>query len=171
MRNSIAVIALTLLATGCANEKHLLRSADTRPDILKALDGRWTMTGDVMGKPVTYAMTASSVLESTFTEFHMSDVQVPSEYEARVFLGHDSDSGAIIVHWMDSFGAKYSVPHGMGKIVGNSIRFTIPYATGTFRDTLTYDPADRSWMLSIEAANPDETWKHFASYELRRFQR
>lgn len=41
--------------------------ADTRPAVLRALDGSWTMSGDVMGKPVTYRMTAAPALQGTFT--------------------------------------------------------------------------------------------------------
>ena len=35
-----------------------LAGGDVRPEILRQLDGAWTMTGDVRGKPVTYRMVA-----------------------------------------------------------------------------------------------------------------
>lgn len=50
-----------------------------RPSLMKALDGNWIMSGDVMGKPVTYKMVASPTLQGAFTELHMRDVQVLSE--------------------------------------------------------------------------------------------
>lgn len=139
-----------------------------RPPALKALDGNWVMSGDVMGKPVTYRMVAKPALQGAFTELHMSDVQVPSEYEARVFIGYDADSKAVIVHWMDSFGAKYSIPHGTGHVTDNSVQFTIPYHSGSFRDTFTYNPASKTWLFVLEAAQPDGTWKHFARYSVHR---
>jgi hypothetical protein len=138
-----------------------------RPAALMALDGNWVMSGDVMGKPVTYRMVAGPTLQGAFTEIHMTDVQVPSEYEARVLIGHDSDSNTIIVHWMDSFGAKYSIPHGTGKVTDNSIQFTIPYKDGPFRDTFTYNPETDTWLFVLEASQPDGTWKHFARYNVR----
>ena len=143
-------------------------ATDARPALLQSLDGQWVMTGDVMGKSVTYDMEAVPTLHGTFTEMHMKDVQVPSEYEARVFIGYDAESHVIIAHWLDNFGAKYSIPHGTGKVFDNSIQFTIPYADGPFRDTLTYSPGNRTWSFVIEASQPDGTWTHFARYEIRR---
>lgn len=139
-----------------------------RPAALKALDGDWIMSGDVMGKPVTYRMTAGPTLQGTFTEIHMNDVQVPSEYEARVLIGYDTESNSVIAHWMDSFGAKHSIPHGTGSVTDNSIQFTIPYGGGPFRDTFTYNPDTNTWLFVLEVFQPDGTWKHFARYNVRR---
>ncbi len=139
-----------------------------RPPLMKALDGNWIMSGDVMGKPVTYKMVASPTLQGAFTELHMKDVQIPSEYEARVFIGYDAESQTIIAHWLDSFGARYSIPHGSGSITGNTIQFIIPYDGGPFKDTLTYNPDTRTWPLVIEASQPDGTWKQYARYSVRR---
>ena len=139
-----------------------------RPAALKALDGDWVMTGDVMGEPVTYRMHGGPTLQGAFTEIHMDDVQRPSQYEARVLIGYDADSRSVIAHWMDSFGAKYSIPHGTGSLDDHSIRFTIPYASGPFRDTFTYSADTDSWLFVLEAGQPDGSWKHFARYDVRR---
>ena len=98
----------------------------------------------------------------------MTDVQDPPQYEARVFIGIAPDDGTVIAHWLDSFGAKFSVPHGAGVITGNTVQFTIAYAGGPFRDTLTYDPDQGSWTLVIEASQPGGAWRHFARYDIRR---
>ena len=121
-----------------------------------------------MGEPVTYRMVAGPTLQGAFTEIHMNDVQVPSQYEARVFIGYDAESRTIIVHWMDSFGAKYSVPHGTGTVSENAIQFTIPYENGAFRDTFTYSQERNTWMFVLEAAQPGGKWKHFARYTAHR---
>ncbi|GGC65772.1 DUF1579 family protein [Undibacterium terreum] len=168
MRFFTTLTILISLAAGSAHSQEQLRDIDTRPEIVKALDGNWIMTGDVMGKPVTYNMRAEATLQNTFTEMHMKDVQVPAKYEARVFLGYDKESQTVIAHWMDSFGGKYSVPHASGHINGNTIQFIFPYASGPFRDTLTYSPEATSWVFEIEASKPDGTWKHFARYDIRR---
>jgi hypothetical protein len=125
------------------------------------------MTGDVLGKAVTYDMVAAPTLDATFTEMHMTDVRVPAEYEARVFIDVDPDSRIVISHWLDTFGAKYSIPHGTGQMSENVIQFTIPYADGPFCDTLTFHPEDRSWSFVIESSQPDGSWKHFARYAIR----
>lgn len=161
---SVTILLATSMATSVA---FAAESSGGRPALLKALDGQWVMVGDVMGKPVQYDMEASPTLQGTFTEIHMNDVQVPSQYEARVFIGADKDD-QVIAHWLDSFGGKYSVPHGTGSISGNSVVFNIPYPGGQFRDTLIFQPAQQTWTLSIEAAQPDGSWKHFAKYNIRR---
>lgn len=74
--------------------------------LLAALDGDWMMVGDVLGEPVRYRLTVKPILAQTFTELHMTDVQEPPEYEARVFLGYDEKSGQVIAHWLDVFGAR-----------------------------------------------------------------
>lgn len=126
------------------------------------------MSGDVKGEPVTYTMTAAPALQGTFTEMRMKDVQVPAEYEATVFIGYDGASQAILVHWMDSHGPRYSIPHGTGHIAGNTIQFIFPYKTGQFRNTMTYDPRTSTWQFKLEAAQRDGSWKHFARYDVKR---
>ena len=165
MRLITAILAGLLAATSA----HAADSAEIRPErpaLLQALDGHWAMVGDVMGKPVEYDMEAFPTLQGMFTELHMNDVQRPSQYEARVFIG--VDKGQVIAHWMDSFGARYSVPHGSGQVGDDSIVFNIPYPSGEFRDTLTYDRDRGTWSLAIEAAKPDGSWAHFAAYEMKR---
>ena len=167
MRFATTAGLLMLLAAGSLRAQERPKIPE-RPPVLKALDGNWVMSGDVMGKPVTYRMVAGPTLQGAFTELHMTDVQVPSEYEARVFIGYDADKKIVIAHWMDSFGAEYSIPHGSGHVTENSIQFTIPYQSGSFRDTFTYSPESKTWLFVLEAAQPDGTWKHFARYSVRR---
>jgi hypothetical protein len=144
------------------------RAADPRPELLRQLDGRWVMQGDVLDKPVTYDLSVQPVLDAAFSELHMRDSHVPSEYEARVFIGVDPDDGTVIAHWLDNSGARYSIPHGTGRIEGETLRFIIPYPEGAFRDTLRRDPHAGTWTFDIEAARPDGSWAHFARYTLRR---
>lgn len=167
MRFVAIVGAVTLLAAGALSAQDHPKLPD-RPAPLKALDGDWVMSGDVMGEPVTYRMVAGPTLQGAFTEIHMTDVHAPSQYEAMVLIGYDAESKSVIAHWMDSFGAKYSVPHGTGTVSGNTIQFTIPYESGTFRDTFTYRPETNTWLFVLEAAQPDGKWKHFARYTAQR---
>lgn len=126
------------------------------------------MVGDVMGKSVKYRLIVRPILVQTFTELHMTDVEEPPQYEARVFLGYDKESGQVIAHWLDVFGALGSIPHGTGHIADNTIEFTIPYPDGPFRDTLTYNSAAGTWRLTIEASEGSGEWKHFTAYEIER---
>ena len=143
-------------------------NSENRPTLLQKLDGNWVAIGDIMGKPVQYDVVNTPALQAQYTEISMNDVQVPSQYEARIFIGFDSDSNQIIAHWMDSFGAQYSIPHGTGTLSENEIEFIVPYPSGSFKDKFVYSPADDSWTLHITAQKPDGSWQHFARYTFSR---
>ena len=136
--------------------------------LLDRLVGHWRMTGTVRGKPVSYTMDASRVLQRRFVELHMLDVNRPPAYEARVFIGGDLTGGGFIVHWLDNFGATYSIPHAVGRVRGDTLQFTFDYADGPFRDTFVYDfQADR-WHFLLESGDSTGTWKTFADYQVTR---
>jgi hypothetical protein len=162
------MIVLSGLAACASQSGPAAARGDPRPALLASLDGDWTMTGDVLGKPVTYRLVARPVLGSAFTELHMKDVKVPAQYEARVFIGYDKESGQIIVHWLDKFGGRYSIPHATGTLAGNTLQFQFAYADGPFRDTFTFDPARRTWSFLLESSERAGEWKHFARYEVKR---
>lgn len=163
--------ALVVVALSCAKAPEPPPSAaETRPALLAALDGTWLMVGDVLGKPVRYRLMVSPVLAGAFTELHMTDVQEPPQYEARVFIAHDNESGHVIVHWLDTFGGKGSIPHGTGQLTGDTIEFTIPYDQGPFRDRLTRDKTSGAWRFTIESSEGTGQWKHFAAYDIQRIE-
>jgi len=134
--------------------------------LLQKLVGSWLMTGDVRGKPVGYNMTAQRVLGDRYIELHMIDTAKVPQYEARVFIGADTLPDRIIVHWMDSFGAAYSIPYGTGTAHGDSIVFDVPYPDGAFRDTFVFNRTKGTWHFLLEGNNPTAGWKRFAEYDL-----
>lgn len=168
MRRPALLAMLLLMPLTAARAQDIVLREDPRPPLLKQLDGEWLMTGDLLGKPVTYSLVAGPTLRARYSELHMRDVSEPPQYEARVFLGVDAETGELIAHWLDDFGARYSIPHGTGRIEGSALQFTIPYADGPFRDTFEFDPGSGTWTFRIEAGQPDGSWKHFARYEIRR---
>jgi hypothetical protein len=169
MRFRRLLAMLIVVACGCKSEPpRQPKTPETRPPILAALDGNWVMVGDVLGKPVRYKLTVEPILARTFTQLHMTDMQQPPQYEARVLLGYDKDSGQVIVHWLDVFGAMGSIPPGTGHIADNAIEFTFRYQSGPFRDTLTWDSTRGKWRFTIEASQESGRWKHFAAYEIER---
>ncbi|MGB8326352.1 MAG: hypothetical protein WCE48_02105 [Steroidobacteraceae bacterium] len=159
---------MSSLAACASHPGSTVPPVDPRPALLASLDGRWVMTGDVLGKPVTYRLVGRPVLGSAFTELHMKDVKVPAQYEARVFIGYDKESGQVIVHWLDKFGARYSIPHAIGTLTGNTIQFQFAYADGPFRDTFSFDPTRHTWSFLLESSERAGEWKHFARYEVKR---
>ncbi len=143
-------------------------SPATMDSLLSRLEGRWTMTGTVRGKAVTYRLDTQRTLRNRYVELHMEDASQPSTYEARVLIGVDSAKSVVIAHWIDSFGAGYSIPHATGVTRGDTLELRFPYATGVFKDMFTYDRRSDSWHILIEAEDGPGKWKPFADYRVRR---
>jgi hypothetical protein len=136
--------------------------------LLDHLVGQWRMTGSVRGRPATYTLDATRVLQNRFVELNMVDVSQPPAYEARVFIGVDSANGQYIAHWLDRFGAAYSIPHATGNARGDTLLLNFPYPSGSFRDTFVYDARADSWYFRLEAADSTGGWRLFAEYQVRR---
>lgn len=136
--------------------------------LLQRLVGTWTMTGAVQGQAATYHLEVRRVLQNRFVELHMEDIARPPQYEARVFIGIDSAASRYVAHWMDNFGAAYSIPHGVGAAHGDTIVLTFSYANGPFRDTFSYDHARDAWRFRLESGDSLGHWRPFADYQVRR---
>jgi hypothetical protein len=159
-----------LLGMACASAGSLAAQAGpsaAAESLLQHLEGKWRMSGKVRGKAVTYTMDAGRVLQGRFVELHMTDVSTPPQYEARVFIGADT-AGRYIAHWLDNFGAGYSIPHGTGEARGDTVLLTFPYPHGAFRDTFVYDRTAEAWRFRLDAADGAGGWRLFAEYEVRR---
>src|SRR6266480_4787439 len=145
-----AVAALFLLA----EELNAQRAPTIRAvTVMDNFVGTWTMSGTARGKPVAYDLEGKRILDGRYVELHMTDVQRPPKYEARVFIGEDTVTNHIIVHWLDSFGAAYSVPPGTGTISGDTLVFHVPYPDGDFRDTFVYHRENRTWSFLLESSD------------------
>lgn len=158
---AVALCLVTLPAFGQQG------SAAQAERLLERLVGEWIMTGEVHGELVQYRLSARRVLNRRFVELHMIDVRQPAKFEARVFLGHDPDADRLIAHWLDSFGAAYSVPHGVGTASADTIRFEVPYASGAFRDTFVFDAQQGTWRFVLESNHRNGGWDLFAEYKVR----
>jgi hypothetical protein len=121
------------------------------PDpLLGRLVGQWTMTGTVRERPATYRLDVTWVLQQRFIELHMQDVKhMPPLYEARVFIGADTLLSHYIAHWLDNFGAAYSVPPATGTARGDTLTLDFPYPVGAFHDTFVYDRATDTWRTDL----------------------
>ncbi len=136
-------------------------------ELLDQLVGHWRMVGQVRGHPVTYDLEARRILDGRFVELHMKDVAHPSQYEALVFIGEDTLPKRVLAHWLDNFGAAYSVPHGQGAISGDTVQFEVRYPVMPFRDTFVFRRMDHTWIFRLEAGDGHGGWKPFAEYAVR----
>lgn len=157
-----ALVSLTMLPVPVAAQR-------PSPDSLLAhLTGHWIMRGTVRGQAETYTMEGAWILAGKFVELHMVDATHPPAYEARVFVGADTAAGRLIVHWLDAFGAAYSVPAATGMIHGDTLDFTFQYSTGPFRDLFIYRPATRSWYFRLEDTDSAGHPRLFGEYAVTR---
>jgi hypothetical protein len=136
--------------------------------LLERLVGHWTMTGTVRGRPVAYRLDVARVLQRRYVELHMVDVQRPSTYEARVVIGVDTTGNGYIAHWIDNFGASYSIPPATGDAAGDSIRLVFAYPDGPFHDAFVYDRTADRWHFRLDGTDPTGAPKPFAEYQVTR---
>ena len=160
-----------LLLAAFAAVSHLVgHGATGSPDdaFLDGLLGSWNMAGKLGGKPVHYFADGRRVRDGGFLKLHMIDTGKPEQYEAEVFIGFDHKANDFIAHWLDRFGAAGARVVARGERRGQRLVIIFPYAEGAFRDTLTWEPASKSWTLLLEAQAPNGAWSTFANYRLTR---
>ena len=165
MRRARTFVTLTAIVLAGAPLSAQRSSTDS---LLSRLTGHWVMRGSVRGRTETYTMDGERVLAGKFVALHMVDTTHPPAYEARVFMGADTAAGRIIVHWLDAFGAAYSVPAATGMIRGDTLDFTFQYSTGPFRDLFIYRPASRSWYFRLEDSDSAGHPRLFGEYTVTR---
>jgi hypothetical protein len=164
-----ALAAACLVAAAPATPASAQAAPDVHADsILTCFIGRWRLTGEVRGQPVAYDMTAERTLNGRFVELHMVDSSDPPRYEARVIIGADTGRRHVIAHWLDTFGAAFSVPPGVGSVSGDTIVIDFPYPAGAFRDTFVHDSRADSWKITLLSRDAHDSWQPFASYTARR---
>ena len=165
---TVSMISVALLSSVPA-QVHAQRPASAGVDsLLQRLVGTWEMAGTVRGKPQTYRLEAARTIRDKYVELHMTDVGQPAMYAARVFLGVDTATRHLIAHWIDNFGAGFSVPHAVGEMRGDTLQFTFAYDSGPFRDTFSYDRARNEWHFLLESGVAGGGWKLFGDYRVKR---
>lgn len=133
--------------------------------LMAQLAGQWIMSGDMMGKPQTYALRAEWVLNHQFLRLEMKDEANPPQYQAVSYVGYDNASERYVAHWIDIFGGRWSETLGYGKREGNSVRFVFEYPDGPFVSVYTFDPKT-GWKIDMTQKATTGEWKDFAHYRL-----
>lgn len=166
---AVALVLIMSVQSSARAENARAENADTADDAyLDALKGEWTMTGTLLGKPVSYDAHAERVLQGGFLRLHMIDTGAEPKYEAEVFIGYDAHAKDYVAHWLDRFGAAGARVVANGTRRGKRLVMHFPYSDGAFRDTFTFDARSTTWTLLIESQAKDKTWSEFASYTLAR---
>jgi hypothetical protein len=159
--------AVLLLALGVPLQGQTTMSTSSTSDVLlDRLVGAWRMVGQIRGRPVEYRLSATRVLNQRFVELHMIDIAQPPQYQARVFVGADTTPGRVLVHWLDSFGAAYSVPAAAGAVRGDTLLFEFQYSDGPFRDTFVFRGPGMGWHFRLESSDGQGGWRLFGEYDV-----
>jgi hypothetical protein len=156
---------LLLLISGLMS---VATAAPARDAFLAQLAGEWELTGTTRGEAVHYVVHGHWILADAWLAWDMSDVKRPPGYQAQVLFSADPAAGDYVVHWIDQFGGAGARVVGSGRREGQTLIFSLPYAQGSFRDTVALAPDAASGTLLIEAQQPDGSWSTFGSYQMRR---
>lgn len=169
MKGGCVAAALVLAATGATAAEP---GTAPVPAVVVALGGCWEGRGEVMGKPVTIAITARPIVHDAMLALEAESVAAgdPKDVYAAhlLFGGTGKGSGAaaaITGYWSDSFGGGFTAT-GQGESRGEGFDMTYRYADHA--SVNRWRPAgDRlTWQIVMRDARGAE--KPFAAYALRR---
>ena len=173
MLKSLAIrlfVALLALATSpllAAEDSQDGRDRPLKDPFLDGLVGDWQVSRVMKIRKAESTAQAEWVLNHQFVRLHYGDAANATNYEATVFIGHDNAAKQYVVHWIDVFGGHFSRTLGFGKRDGNALVITFDYPDGEFRNTLTFDPADRTWTSLMRQKDKNGEWSTFAEEKFR----
>ncbi|MGD1055521.1 MAG: hypothetical protein ABR867_05525 [Nitrososphaerales archaeon] len=151
-----------------------------RDALLDKLVGKWRVKGRIAGQAIMHACDAEWVLNHQFLRVHFVDVSAienrrarskprKPDYEAEVFIGYDNMSERYVVHWLDTFGGRFSESLGYGRRDGaNAVRFVFEYPDGPLHNTFSWKTNDKTWSIMIEQKDGRGKWTVFAEEVLER---
>jgi hypothetical protein len=169
MKIANALAALLTLAAGPAVAQ------DAPPPIpaqVKALEGCWSGTGELMGKPVTITLSARPIaLDAMVVVDTESQAKAdPADrYAAHLLFGgrtaRADNAATILGFWADSFGGDYTAT-GLGSPREHGFEIAYPYPDTSFVNRWTVLGDQLEWRIVAQAGAAPE--KPFARYALTR---
>lgn len=150
------MITTALVVTGFL----ALTQGTFKDDLLDRLVGKWSIDRKVGKRHENNLLDAEWVLNHQFLRLHMIDTKTPPAYEAIVYVGLDPDKSRYVVHWVDTFGGKYSLT-GTGKRDGNAVKFEFGEPGDLIHNTFTWMPGSGNWTSRIEQQGSDGKWQLF----------
>jgi hypothetical protein len=136
--------------------------------LLNKLTGEWSLSGIIGKTNVRNRVSAQWVLNHQFIELSFEDEQNKASYYARVFIGYDCISERYVIHWLDSFGGRYSETLGYGIKTSQGVKFRFEYPDGPFINVFKYDQKKESWHLHMTVKNNKGLWMIFGDEYLER---
>ncbi len=163
-RSFIPLLIFTLLQPFAPYAQEASDEDALRAPFFENWTGKWEMHGTVQGDSVLYDTHIEWVLKGNFFRISMRDTADPPGYTADVYIGHDSDSGHYVGHWLDEFGGGRSKTIGIGAIEGDTLRFRFPYDSGPFQ-TFFIQQRSEEWKVLMRSRK-ENGWQRFASFRM-----
>ena len=139
------------------------------PAQVGALEGCWRGDGEVMGKPVTLALSAKPIaLGAMFLIETESQAKAdPADrYAAHLVIGAYAPKGsfpaALTGYWADSFGGDYTAT-GAGAVREDGFELSYSYPPSSFlnRWTVTGDTLD--WRITAREGDKAQDFAHYTA--------
>jgi hypothetical protein len=162
----LVLFSLTIVAVPQTKPEPL--DGPNRPfhdELLDNLQGKWKITGIIMGKSREMDLSAEWTLNHQFLFVHEKDaaaIEGKQPYDAHIYIGFDNTSDRYVIHWIDIFGGRVSETLGYGTRSGNSIKFVFEYPDGPFHNTFTWNADTKTWRFLLEQKNAEGKWTVFA---------
>jgi hypothetical protein len=137
-------------------------------ELLDHLVGHWVIARDIRGTRTQNTADVDWVLNHQFLHIRMRDTAIPPQYGAEIFIGYDNRSDRYVVHWLDTFGGRFSETLAYGRRSGTSITFVFEYPDAPFHNTFTWDAAASAWTSRMEQRDASGQWVTFANDTFRR---
>lgn len=145
-----------------------IQQPPVKSELLDNLVGVWSYEAPAGGRPVRGGADAVWEMGHQWLRLHQKEVAGP---ESVTYIGFDNYDRRFVAIRLDSIsGARGAETNGYGEQDGNKIAFTFDYSTTQIRQTLTWDPAARSWQFLVESkARRATSWTVLQTLTLRRF--
>ena len=163
---TVFYISIAIIIFSCIDRSEQGKFEDSRPSILKLLDGEWQVQGTWLDESSSAVMKVHPIVKGTFSEINIEFTD-SLKSQAKVIVGYDSISKKLIGYWLTSLGAGSSIPHGTGDVYTNSFELTFPYFNEPhWRDVFIYHPESNTWTFKMESNIDSTNWKTFGDYKL-----
>lgn len=132
------------------------QQATSQDSLLDRTIGRWVLRGTIAGQQTTHDVTFEWVLNRGYVRMtEVSRERTPTgtpEYEAIVYVMHDSTTRQYAALWLDNTGTAPFPPEGVGHgaAVGDSIPFVFGTAEDGIRNTFVYDRRTDTWQWHLD---------------------
>jgi hypothetical protein len=125
-------------------------------ELLDHLQGKWVMTGTIMGRPITHDIDAQWVLNHQYLCFkETSREKKPSGepvYDAAAYFGWDQPSSRNVGIWLDVWGGFSKATVGYAARKDDEMHFHFKDDKGgDFHTVFTYDRKSDTWKLNMDS--------------------